>query len=1065
MIMNFFRIIQYLSIFIILVITWNNALGQNRNIEFGKFSKEQGLSNNYINTLLQDKHGFLWIGTWNGLFRYDGYQFKVYKPVESDPATISNGIQFFAEDNNDRIWIVSPSGLMMFDKKEERFKCVYTNDSLTGDSFTSILLDSKGVLWLGTNSEGIWTLPVNDATDFNKTKPIFKRYEHDKNNPNSISTNLIFGAFEDKQSNIWISASNTMVDRYNPKTGDFEHYPINISNIEKQTSNVTMRLEDSDGLYWFTTSGAGLISWDKQQNVFKRYVHEEGKNSISANVITSIRQAKNGILWISTDGGGISFYNKKTGLFDYYRYETTNPNSLNSDGIGLTFEDRSGIIWVGTASTGLNKGEINKSNFGLHQPNPFDKNSLSYKSVTSIIEDKDGNYWIGTDGGGLNFWDKKNNKFKHFLNDPKNSNSLSGNAVVSLAEDFEGNIWIGTYAHGLNCYKRKENTFIRFAHDPNNQYSLSSNNIWALLEDSKHNLWVSVLDGGILHLYDRKTNRFYRYRNDPNDPNSFIENYTTNLFEDSRHYLWIATSKGLEMIKLDDYDFNQPFPKLKFNHYTHESNANSLSTVNVFCIFEDHEGNMWFGNDGGGLNTLNMKTNIFSSYSDKDGLPDMSIKGILEDNDYNLWISTTNGISKFNPKTKSFRNYNYTDGLQDYAFSGATCKSTDGKLLFGGPNGFNIFDPKDITTNSVSPQVVLTDFKFYSTSVAVGQKIDGNIILGKSISETDTITLSHMANFFSIEFASLDFTNPEKNKYAYTMEGFDDQWRTSDAKNRTATYTNVNPGEYTFKVKASNNDGVWNEKGTSLKIIILPPWWQTLWFRLLVAAALAGFVFWIYRWRVQARDLAVQKRMEAAITKERNLLRTLIDHLPDAVSVKDVQSHKIISNLTDVHFMGLQSEAEALGKDDFELFPKELAEGFFADDRTVIQTGQPVNNREEYVIVEQDQKRLLLTSKIPLQDEKGQTIGLVVVSRDITEQKKAEAERERLITELQDALADVKLLSGLVPICANCKKIRDDQGYWTQIESYIQDRSDAKFSHSICPDCAAILYPGYLTKK
>jgi PAS domain S-box-containing protein len=1061
--MKSFWIIKYLSIFIILIIAWNNGLGQNQNMVFEKISKEQGLSNNFINAISQDQKGFLWIGTWNGLFRYDGYQFKVYKPVESDPATISNGIRQFVEDNNDRIWIVSPTGLTMFDKKEDRFKCVYANDSLTGDYFTSLLMDSKGTLWLGTRSEGIWTLPVNNATDFNKTKPIFKRYEHD-NNPNSVSTNFIFGAFEDKQSNIWISASNKMVDRYNPKTGNFEHYPINISNIEKQTSNVTMRFEDSDGLYWFATLGAGLISWDKKDNVFKQYLHEQGKNSISANVINHIRQAKDGILWISTDGGGISFYDKKTGLFDYCKYEATNPNSLSSNGIDLTFEDKSGVIWVGTANSGLNIDEAEKTNFGLHKPNPSDKNSLSYKSVTSIIEDKGGNYWIGTDGGGLNFWDRKTNNFKHFLHDPNNPNSISGNAVVCVAEDYEGDIWTGTYAHGVNCYKRKENKFIRFTHDPNNKYSLSDNNIWALLEDSKHNLWAAALQG-TLDLYDRKTNRFYHYKNDPNDPNSFIEKYTTNLFEDSRHYLWIATSAGLEMVKLNDYDFNKPFPKLKFNHYTHENNSNSLSTVNVYCIFEDHEGNMWFGNDGGGLNNLNMKTNIFISYSDKDGLPDMSIKAILEDNDYNLWVSTTNGISKFNPKTKSFHTYDYTDGLQDYTFSNARCKSTDGKLLFGGPNGFNIFDPKSLTTNSIPPQVVLSDFKVYNNSVAVGQKIDGSIILRKSITETDTLIVSHKANFFSIEFAALDFTNPKKNRYAYKMEGFDDQWHTTDAKNRIATYTNLDPGEYTFRVKAGNNDGVWNEKGTSLKIIILPPWWQTLWFRFILLAVLVGIVFWVYKWRVQARDFAAQKRMEAALTKERNLLRTLIDNIPDAIYVKNTDCQKTIANMADVQNAGFQSEEDVLGKTDFDLFPKELAEGFVADDRTVMQTGQSVNNREEYVMNAQGEKRWLDTSKVPLRDEKGQTIGLVGIGRDITERKKAETERERLITELQDALADVKLLSGLVPICANCKKIRDDQGYWTQIESYIQDRSDAKFSHSICPDCAQKLYPEYMAKN
>ena len=991
--MRLFQIIKdyrvVLNFFFITVFLSSNLAGQNKNMVFRTISKEQGLTNNYINAISQDRQGFLWIGTWNGLFRYDGYQFKSYKPVESDPATISNGIRFFAEDKNDRIWIVSPSGLTMFDKKKERFKCVHTNDSLTGDNFTSLLLDSKGILWLGTRLEGIWTLPVNDTTDFSKTKPNFKRFEHDNNNPKSVSTNSILGAFEDQQSNIWITASNKIIDQYNPLTGTFEHYPIKISNIEKQTNTITMNLEDSDGSYWLCSSGAGLISWDIKQNVFKQYVNEPGKNSISANVINHIRQAGDGILWISTDGGGVSLYNKKTGVFDYCKYEAANPNSLSSDGINLTFEDRSGVIWIGNTSAGLNQDEAKKTNFGLHRPILSDNNSLSYKSVTSIIEDKERNFWIGTDGGGLNFWDKKTQKFRHFLNDPKNSNSISGNADVCLAQDYKGNIWIGTYAHGLNCYKRKEDTFVRFTNDPTDEYSISSNNIWAVLEDSKHNLWVATLEG-TLNLYDRNTNRFYQYKNNPVNPNSFSEKYTTNLFEDSRHYLWIATSSGLEMVKLGDYNFNQPFPKLSFNHYRHKNDTTSLSNDNIYCVFEDHEGTMWFGSDGGGLISLNMKTNTFTSYSDKDGLADMSIKAILEDNDFNLWVSTTNGVTEFNPKTKSFHTYNYTDGLQDYAFSNANCKSTDGKLLFGGMNGFNMFDPKSLTTNSIPPQVVLTDLKVYNNSVAVGQEIDGNIILKESMTLTDALVLSYKMNSFSIEFTALDFTNPEKNSFAYKMEGFEDQWHYSAAKNRIATYTNINPGEYTFRVKASNNDGIWNDHGTSLKIIILPSWWQTLWFRLILLAVIAGIVYLIYTWRVQVRELAAQKMLDTVMERERNLLRTLIDLIPDYIYLKDTESRFIVANKALMQSFGKESIDEIYGKTDFNFHSLENARVFFADEQEIIHSGRPLLNKEEPVVEATGQQRWNISTKIPFRDQQGTIVGLVGIGHDITELKRAE---------------------------------------------------------------------------
>jgi PAS domain S-box-containing protein len=324
---------------------------------------------------------------------------------------------------------------------------------------------------------------------------------------------------------------------------------------------------------------------------------------------------------------------------------------------------------------------------------------------------------------------------------------------------------------------------------------------------------------------------------------------------------------------------------------------------------------------------------------------------------------------------------------------------------------------------------------------------------------------------FSISFAALNYISSKKNQYAYKLEGFDQDWNYVGTKHNT-TYTNLDPGKYIFRVKGSNNDGIWNEEGTALPITITPPFWGTIWFRLLLIVVAAGIIFWIYRWRIQTRDLAAQKRMEAALTKDRNLLRAVIDNIPDRIYVKDLNYRKTLANRADIINMGRKLETEVLGKDDFDFFQKEFAEKFIADDQTVTQTGQPVIDREEYVIDEHGHKRWLITTKLPLQDGKGQIIGLVGIARDITdkkkaeeERKKAEEERERLITELQDALADVKLLSGLVPICANCKKIRDDQGYWTQIESYIQDRSDAKFSHSICPDCAKKLYPDYIKKE
>ncbi len=552
--------------------------------------------------------------------------------------------------------------------------------------------------------------------------------------------------------------------------------------------------------------------------------------------------------------------------------------------------------------------------------------------------------------------------------------------------------------------------------------------------------------GGGLNMYERNKKIFIRY----NKTNSNINtDYVQSIKETENGDLWLSNTLSIER-----FDRGTK----KFEHFVHDDNdSNSLSSNKVMSVFKDSKGNIWACTDVG-LNIYIKKINGFKHYRTEDGLPNNFINSILEDNQGNLWLGTNRGLSKFInaisiPENPKFKNYVYEDGLQSIGFNKRSCLlGTDGMVYFGGANGFNVFDPSKLTENTYIPPIVIADFQIFNKSVPIGDKG-----LKNDAGISEDIILSYKQSVFSFDFAALNYISSSKNQYAYKMEGFDEDWNYAGTKH-TATYTNLDPGKYIFRVKGSNNDGIWNEKGIALPIIITPPYWETIWFRLLLVVGAIGIAFWIYKWRMQARDLAAQKRMEVALTKDRNLLRAVIDNIPDGIYTKDLNYRRTLTNRADVTNMGRKSEAEVLGKDDFEFFPKELAEGFIADDQTVTQTGQPVINREEYIINEQDQKRWLVTSKIPLQDEKGQTIGLVGISRDITDKKKAEEEREQLIKELQEAAADIKVLSGLVPICSNCKKIRDDKGYWTQLEGYIQEHSEAKFSHGVCPECAQKLY-------
>ena len=929
--------------------------------------------------------------------------------------------------------------------------------------------------------------------------------------------------------------------------------------------------------------------FDSKKNRFIRYQNNPNDpNSLSNNVVRSINEDHDGNLWIGTDGGGLDKFvaGSKVGgndQFLHYQNNPQDPTSLSGNSVLSIFEDQFGILWIGTNFYGINKYNQGKRQFVLYRNHPNDVNSLSKNAVHAICEDSQGMIWIGTNGGGLNRLDRKKNRFTRYVYNPQDPHSVSNNTIRSVYEDRHNRLWIGT-DNGLNYFDRQGGKFIRYRNDPNNPHSISNNTAWSIYEDRAGNLWVGTFGGGLNRL-DYAKGEFTRYVHDQNDPRSISDDFIWTMYEDSSSFFWIGTIMG----GLNRFDTEKGI----FFHYQSDSrDSNSISDNKVICLYEDHTGTFWVGTSNG-LNKFDRNAEIFHRCSINEGLP-TSIHGILEDDHGNLWISTNHGLSKYNPGTGRYKNYFENYGLQGDEFSPNACvKCRSGEMIFGGIHGFNIFHPDSIIDDPSLPRVVITDFQIFNKPVAIGENAEGRTILAKSISDCNEIHLSYEENVFSFEFAGLHYASPKGNLYAYMMEGFEKEWNYTDANRRFVTYTNMPGGTYTFRVKASNNQGKWNDQGTSIRIIITPPFWKTIWFYGLLLIVLGGIAYWVYQWRVQARDLAAQRQMEAALTKERNLLRTLIDNLPDAVFVKDleckkiianpvdvrtmgaqseaevigktdhdffstdtaatsfaedqsvlqsgipilgregyffdkqgnklnilslkiplrdehdtivgivgathditeqkraqealqqertilrtlidnlpdgiyvkdVQCRKIIANLADVHNIGLQSEAEVLGKDDFDLYPKELAEGFIADDRIVIQTGQPVINREEYVIDEQGKKRWLLTTKLPLRDEKGQTIGLVGIGRDITAQKKAEAERERLIIELQDALADVKLLSGLVPICANCKKIRDDQGYWTQIESYIQDRSDAKFSHSICPDCAKKLYPDYIKKK
>jgi PAS domain S-box-containing protein len=1046
---------RYTSIFFIhmlFLISLYSVDAQPKYIQFRHLTTDNGLSQSWVHSIIQDKYGFIWMASEDGLNRYDGNSFRIYKNNIRDQYSISNnGILALFENSNGDLWIGTRKGLNLYDRKKDKF-IRYPRWS---ERITSIAEDKNKILWVGTEV-GLYTLDLKNDSINTYSSP----GDLSRNSVSRFVGGQILKIYVDSRNNVWIGSYNGL-HLYVRKDNSFINYYHDERNPNSISSDIIRPiLEDNAGRLWIGTSaGLDLLTNNQEfspKGIFKHYQNIiDDKKSISMGPVMALFEDDKSNLWIGIQNGGLDVinletYNKNTASFTHFKNDPKKENSLSNNSIYSIIQDNQGNIWISTFGKGLNIINPLGDRFIHYKSESGDKNSLSNNQVNTFLEDNDF-LWIGTEGG-LNRYNKKDDTFKQYLHDPLNKQSIGSNAVWAICKDKKGNLWVGTWGGGLNRFDYKNETFEHYYNDPKDTNSIGSNNIFSIFEDSRGNLWIGTMGGG-LNMFDYKNNRFVRYT----ESNSHLyTNYVPSIIETKSGDLWLSNESSFERFNIKTKEFE--------NFIHSDNDSTSLSSNKAISIYEDSKENLWMGTDAG-LNLFNKATKGFKCYRIEDGLPDNSIYSMVEDNYGNLWISTDRGLSKFInainlPVKPEFRNYGYEDGLQGNEFcSRSGCKGSDGKLYFGGSNGFNVFDPEKIIENTYIPPIVITGFNIFNKPELLGERG-----INKDLDSTEDLVLSYKQSVFSFEFAALNYISSSKNQYAYKMEGFDEDWNYVGTKH-AATYTNLDPGEYIFRVKGSNNDGVWNEKGIALPIIITPPFWETIWFRLIILAALAVIVFWIYRWRVQARKLAAEKRIEAVVTKERNLLRTLIDLIPDYIYLKDAESRFILGNKALIQSFGKENIDEIYGKTDFDFHPLENARVYFADEQEIISSGQALVSKEEPVVEATGLRKWNISTKIPYRDLQGKVVGLVGIGRDITDKKKAESERERLIIELQDAIADVKLLSGLVPICANCKKIRDDQGYWTQIESYIQDRSSAKFSHSICPDCAAKLYPNYNIKK
>ncbi|MEP7106855.1 MAG: two-component regulator propeller domain-containing protein [Ferruginibacter sp.] len=854
------KALRFLLLFFLLN-CWFFAFSQRRYVQFEHIGIDRGLSQSNVNSIFQDSRGFMWFGTRDGLNKYDGYKFTVYKYNEENANSPShNTITDIAEDDKGNLWLATwGGGLSLFDWKREEFtRYRYSASEPSGignDYISRLLYDSEGNLWIGTEGGGL--------NMYDKKNKTFIQYVHDKNDPKSLSDNWVKAIAEDAGHNLWIGTIKGGLNLFDKKTKSFRHFQHDDKNNKSISSNSTWTLcIDSKNQLWIGTRGEGLNLFNREKETFVHFKNDPyNNNSLSSNVIRVITEDEEGNIWIGTENAGVSLLNPGTGIFDNYLQDDADNMSLNDNSIWSIFKDNKGNMWTGTFSGGINFVGRDAKRFVhyRHSSSPF---SLSNNNVLSIFEDSGENLWIGTDGGGLNLFNNKSGIFTTYRHDPFNRNSICGNYVLDIFEDSDGNIWIGTWRNGITVFNKKKNTFKHYKYDPSDPKGLNCSDVWTISEDADKNIWIGTYGGG-LSRYNSRDDNFINYRNDTSNPSSLSNDYINIIYSDKEGNLWIGTNgKGLDL-------FNKKTNS--FTHFSHDEGKRSISNNDIYTLAEDGEGNLWIGT-GLGLNRLDGKTRQLTSYFLKDGLPGNTIAGLLFDKNGNLWISTFNGLSRFNPASGKFRNFSTNDGLQSNEFKMNSCfKSRSGKMYFGGINGFNGFNPDSIVEKKFEPPIVFTDFQIFNKQVQIDKEGNDRSILKQTITGTKELVLSYDQSVISFEFASLNYVFENKKQYSYMLEGFDENWNDIGTKH-VATYTNLDPGNYTLKVRGLDNEGKWSSTIASIKLTITPPFWLTWWFKIGVFISIAGAVVGFYRFRMNIIE-AQKRKLQQKVNEQTRLLR------------------------------------------------------------------------------------------------------------------------------------------------------------------------------------------------
>ncbi len=866
-----------------------NLFSDPATLEFSKITQKDGLSHNNIECIFKDSDGFMWFGTRNGLCRFDGYEINIFRNSSDSNSLSGDRIMAIEEDLQGNLWIGTfANGLNKYSKKFGVFSN-FNHIPALSERINRIKVFKDGSVWICSSNGLIKIDPDNDS---------LRIFNHVAHNPNSLLANTVYDILEASDGKIYVAPNARLIQQFDPEREQFisieyKRHPDLDDDYRKRI------IEDHKGTLWIAASIHGLSSLNPTTGESKIFM--EGKNQLSTKILTGDMAIDNaGRLWICTDGGGVNIFDPETEKFEYIRKQNDSRNSLSTDHIYTLYFDDQNILWVGTFAEGINYYNPARYKFNSVLDTVYDFSILKNKSVISLFQDSKARLWAGTDGDGL-FRFEPDGKHHIYTHNPDKPNSLSTNVITSINEDNWGNLLIGTYSGGLHLFDLIRNKFILFDDDLQQEKSPSSSSIWCMLHDSNDRIWLGLL-GTAVDLYNQTEGIFTNFGPSSTHTNKINFTNVMTMMEDTDGDIWFGTEG--DGIYILDAETNRIFRM-------EATDSENLTTQGIItCIYQDRWGKIWIGTEGQGFFQLDKKTHAIKKYTVEDGLINNIVQSIIEDGQGNFWLGTSGGLSKFNSLNSTFHNFIEQDGLSGEEFNQNTLiRLHDGRLVIGSSKGLDIFNPEDIKLNQNLPRVVFTRFEIMNQVVIPGKEINGRIILRQNINYTTELTLTHREKIFSLEFAALNYTLPQKCRYLYQLEGFDEGWNKTSSKYRRVSYSNLKAGEYILKVKASNNDGKWGNNESTIFIRVLPPFYETFWFRAIIILSILLVVYFIYRYRLNIHRSQFLKKQTEQDKKILNLEKEKIESELQKMTFHMINRNRVLIDQKN-RLMGLSMKAK-----------------------------------------------------------------------------------------------------------------------------------------------------------